>query len=85
MGSSWLHHALVKGTSSWDITIVLLLAVVMMSALDCRWTDNGRSQRAKTHEYMRFEHIKLKLVGDGEARFDNLVAIVTIAHGKGNK
>lgn len=85
MGSSWLQHAPVKGTSSWDITIVTLLAVMMMSALDCRWTDIGRSQRAKAYEYMRFEHITLKLEGDREARFDNVVAIVTIAYGKGNK
>ncbi len=85
MAQSWLQDALVNGTNWWDITILSLLSIVMMSALDCRSGDMIRASGYRGNEYMRFEHITLKLAGDGSARFENLVALVPIAYQKGQK
>ena len=74
-----------NGENSWDITICSLLSVILMSALDCSSADIIPSQGYPTHEHMRFKHIRLEVEGNGEARFENLTAIVTIVYGKGSR
>ena len=61
IASSWLAHALMNGTYSWDITLTKLASVVTQSALSSRAGDITRSQLYEGLECLCWKDITLQL------------------------
>ena len=81
---SWLQLGLDHGCNSWDIHLQKLLSVVMLSSLGCRSGELALSVHY-TDEYMRWEHIKLKLQNGGSNTVDDLNATVLLCFEKDKK
>ena len=76
MCRTWLKECIENGTKSWDVAIVQMLAVVLMSALNCRKGELIRSKGYTGDEYLQGEHITLRFKKDKSTIFKNLVAMV---------
>jgi hypothetical protein len=81
---SWLRLGLDAGCNSWDVHLQKLLSVVMLSALGCRSGELALSVHYK-EEYMRWEHITLKLGKGGKSTIDDVQASILLCFEKGKK
>ncbi|KAJ9649659.1 hypothetical protein H2199_000437 [Coniosporium tulheliwenetii] len=83
MATALLDHGLTQGTYSWDVLLSKTLGLVLQAALCARAGDIRRSRDWEGMEFMRYEHIDIRLVErDGTER---LAALVNIAYSKGFK
>lgn len=85
MGKAWLEHHLKNGTWSWDVTIARLLSIVLITSIGMRNGDVTQSTDYTGVEYMQYRHFELRIVGDGEPRFENLRALITVEFAKDAK
>jgi len=84
MSRSWLRLGLDVGCKSWDVHLQKLLSVVILSALGTRSGELALSVHY-TEEYMRWEHISLKLGKGGRNTIDDVEATVLLCFEKGKK
>lgn len=83
MATTLLDHGLTQGTHSWDVLLSRTLGLVLQAALCARAGDILRSQDWEGMEFMRYEHVDIRLVErDGTER---LAALVNIAYSKNLK
>jgi hypothetical protein len=80
---SWLRLGLDAGCNSWDVHLQKLLSVVMLSALGCRSGELALSEHY-TEEYMRWEHVTLKLGKEGNS-IDDVEASILLCFEKNKK
>ena len=81
--TAYAQDALANGTFNWDTVLLRILSVVLQSVLGCRAGDLARSQHYKGLEYMRFEHIQMKLVQfEGK---EIIQAQIVLRYAKGSK
>src|SRR6266550_504667 len=57
-----ISNALTSGTTSWGKATSKVLSLVLQAALVARAGDMARSQAYEGQEYIRFEHVQIKLV-----------------------
>lgn len=84
MGRAWLDHHHRNGTQNWDVIIAKFLLNVLVSCLGCRVGDAAWNEQYTGTEYLQYRHIDLILDG-GEARWENLLARITLEYCKGHK
>jgi hypothetical protein len=84
MARSWLRLGLDAGCNSWDVHLQKLLSIVMLSALGCRSGELALTGHY-TEEYMRWEHVTLKLEKGGNNTIDDVQASILLCFEKGKK
>ena len=80
---AYFQHTLDQGTFNWDTVLLRILSAVLQSTLSCRAGDIARSQRYNGDEYLRWEHVLLKLVQyEGK---EIIQAQIVLRYAKGKK
>ena len=77
------RDALVSGTSNWDVVIYRTCSLLIVSCDGSRVGDVGRSHNYKGQEYLRFEHVKIKLFEDD--RVESISMFIDYVYDKGHK
>jgi hypothetical protein len=82
MVRAYFQASLDQGCKSWDVQLSKILSLVLVSACCCRAGEVSLS-RDYTTEFMKWEHITLKL--EGGATIDHLEATIEICYEKSKK
>lgn len=79
-----ISNALTSGTTSWDKVMSKARSLVLQAALVARAGDMARTQAYEGQEYIRFEHVQIKLVRTTNGN-EALVGLAKMEHWKGEK
>jgi hypothetical protein len=79
-----ISGVLTSGITSWDKVLSKVLFLVLQAALVARAGDMARSQAYEGQEYIRFEHVQIKLVRTTNGN-EALVGLVKMEYWKGEK
>lgn len=78
------------GCLSWGVVLLKLLSILIVVACAARSGDVARSKVWKGMEYLRYEHVEIRVdptlyAGDGLASVQTLMCKVTLPYTKGFK
>jgi len=83
MGRAWLQTHTDDGTRSWDQTLGRMMFVVLIGAANLRAGELVRSQHYTGEEYLKWEHIAVRLhdgpdVDDENPRLQDIEVIIEL-------
>ena len=86
----WLRDAIEHGCLSWDVVVLKPLSVLIVAACAARSGDVTRSDGCNGLEYLRYEHVELRVdqtlhAGKGSRSVQTLMCKVTLPYTKGLK
>ena len=85
MARAWLDHHDRNGTVNWDIPLMCLLGIVLITSLGARGGDVARASYYVGREFLQWGHITLYLLDGKPPRAENLKAVVRVHYAKGHK